>query len=82
MAVARQVNREQRSIHGESHGVPGVGILRPAVDEHQLRRPRAPHKTRDPSPGRDLDLDPAHRWRAGVGDGVFGRILSEQPESS
>ena len=31
-----KVDGHERPVEGEGHGVPGVGVLRPAVDEHEL----------------------------------------------
>ena len=42
VAVAGQVDRQQRPAQGQGHGVPGVGVLGPAVDEHELGRPGRP----------------------------------------
>ena len=52
VAVPRQVDREERAAQGEGHGVPGVGVLRPAVDEHELGAPGPPPQTRLDTGGR------------------------------
>ena len=39
VAVPGQVHGEQRTAEHEGDGVPGVGVLSPAVHQHELRRP-------------------------------------------
>ena len=39
VAVAGQVDGQQRPAEGQGDGVPGVGVLRPAVDQDELGRP-------------------------------------------
>ncbi len=80
VAVPGEVDRQQRPPEGQGHGVPGVGVLGPAVHQHQLGRAAAPEQARDRPAGRDLHVDPAHRGRPVVGQAVLARVLVEQPE--
>ena len=49
VAVAREVDGDERPVEGEGDGVPRVGVLRPAVDEDQLGFGRPPHQRADPA---------------------------------
>ena len=46
VAVAGQVDGDQRPAEGQGDRVPGVGVLGAAVQQHQLRRPRRPTPAR------------------------------------
>ena len=64
VTVAGQVDREQRSVEGERDGVPGVRVLRAAVQEHELGRPGAPpQRAQRPCPGSTSTLDALDRRR-------------------
>ena len=58
--VAGQVDGHQRPVEGQGDGVPGVRVLAPAVEEHQLGRLGSPHQGAQPAAGRHL-----HRVRGG-----------------
>ena len=82
MPVPGQVHGEQGAAQGQGDGVPGVGVLRPPVHQHELGRPGvgAPEQAGHGAPRLDLDADPAHVGRTGVGQPVLGRVLVEEAE--
>ena len=81
VAVAGQVDGDERpGAQGHGHGVPGVGVLRAAVEQHELGVALAPHQGAEGAARRDLDLLAAHRGRPVVGQPVLGGVLVEQPE--
>ena len=65
VAVAGQVDGQQRPAERQGDRVPGVGVLPTAVHEHQLRRGLSPHQGADPPPGGHLDGLPPHHRRCG-----------------
>ncbi len=65
MAVAGKVDGQRRQVRSErqDHRVPGVGVLRAAVEEHDLRARRTPDQRADDSPAVHGDLGaPYARW--------------------
>ena len=77
--MAREVDGDERSIEGQGHGVPRVGVLRTPVEQDQLGLTDAPHERAEP-PGLDLDaLAPHDRW-TGEREVELGGILVEQGE--
>ena len=80
VAVPGKVDGQQRPAQGQRHGVPGVGVLRAAVHQHELGRAAAPEQAGDRPARRDLDVDAPHLGRPVVGQAVFGGVLVEQPE--
>ena len=78
--MAGQVDGDERTVEGERHGVPGMGVLRPAVDEDELRRRRTPYEGADPPRRRDVDERPAHCRRTVVGDPELGGVVGEVGE--
>ena len=82
VAVAGQVDGEERAAERERDGVPGVRVLRAAVHQHQLGLPGAgaPEQAGHRAAGVHLDLDALDVGRAVIGDAVFGGVLVEQAE--
>ena len=82
VAVAGQVDRQERPSQCQSHGVPGVGVLRSAVDHDELGRAGlgAPQETRDQATVADFHLHPSHVGGTVVGQSVLGGVLVEQAE--
>ncbi len=78
--MPREVDRQEGPAQGQRHRVPGVGVLRPAVHEHELGWAAAPEQAGDRPTGRDLDVHAPHVGRPVVGQPVFGGVLVEQPE--
>ena len=61
VAVPRQVDRQQRPPEGEGDRVPGVGVLRPAVQQHQLGRSCPPPDGAHGEAVGTLDIEPLDR---------------------
>ena len=83
MPVAGQVYGDEGPAQGEADRVPGVGVLRPAVEEDYLGTPPvgvAPHERAEAPPGLDLDGAPLHTGRAAPGEPVLLGVLTEQAE--
>ena len=49
MAVAGEIDGDQRAVEGHGDGVPGVGVLAGAVQENQLRCFSAPYQPAQPA---------------------------------
>ena len=81
MAVTGKVDRDQRR-RAQSHGnrVPGVRVLRTAVQQHQLGLAVTPDQRAQPPSRLDLDVLAAHRRRSVVRQAVLVRVLVEQAE--
>ena len=79
MPVAGKVDGDERTVEREGNGVPGVGVLRAAVYEHQLGAAPAPRERTDRSAG-GLHLDAPHGRRSGPWDSEFLRVLVEERE--
>ena len=80
MAVTGQVDGHQRAAQRHGHRVPGVGVLRSAVNQDQLRIASTPDQSTQPPTGLDLDELASHlRW-PDIGQAELGSILVEQPE--
>ncbi len=73
-----QVDGQERSVQGQSHGVPRVGVLPATVEEDQLRRRIAPHQCTDPAPGCHLQCFPAHGGRGVERQPDFLGVLVEE----
>ena len=71
--VAGKVDRDERTVERERDGVPGVRVLRAAVQQHELGRRRAPTQRADLVAAADVDRDPLDRRR---------RRASAMPNSS
>ena len=80
VAVTRQVDRHERSSERHRHGVPGVGVLGAAVQQHELGRRLTPHERAEPATRRHLDLGPPDDRRAVVGESELLGVLVEEPE--
>ncbi len=80
VAVPGQVEGHQRAAaQRKGDAVPGVGVLRPTVQEHQLGGPVTPDQGADPFAA-DIDvLPPYQRW-TGPGQARFLCVLLEEPE--
>jgi len=78
--VTRKVDGDERAAERHGDGVPGVGVLGTAVQEHQLGRGVAPHERAQPAAGADLDLLPADGGRTVVREAELLRVLVEEPE--
>ena len=78
--MAGQVDGDERTVERQRDGVPGVGVLRAAVDQHELGRRLAPHQGADPSRRPDVDECPADQRRAVVGDAELGGVVGEVGE--
>ena len=63
VAVAREVDGDERSIQRQRHGVPGVRVLGAAVEEDELGRSLAPHQRAEPPPVAERHRLPAHGRR-------------------
>ena len=64
---------------GQGDRVPGVGVHRRAVEEHELRRPAsAPHERAEGPAARQRDLLPSYARRPGPRQPVLGGVLVEQ----
>ena len=57
--VAGQVERDERPVERERDGVPGVRVLRAAVDQHQLGFTVAPDERADLLAAAHVDRDPS-----------------------
>src|SRR5262249_8654206 len=79
VTVTGKVDRDERQPESEGHRVPGVRVLRAAVDEDEIRSAGTPHQRAEASAG-GVDLDPADVGRAGPGDTEFLGVLVEQRE--
>ncbi len=71
---------DQRPAEPEGHGVPRMGVLGPAVHEHDFGIARPPDQHRELQPRRQVDELAAHGRRIIEGDVVLGCVLVEQPE--
>ena len=78
--VAGQVDRQQRPVERQGHGVPRVGVLAASVEQDQFRRGLAPHQRTHPPTGRHLTDSAAHgRWPVEGETRLLG-VLVEQGE--
>ena len=76
--VAGQVRCQQRSLEGHGHRVPGVGVLRATVQEHELGGVLSPDERTELPARRQLHRLPAHRRGAAVGEVELLGVLVEQ----
>jgi hypothetical protein len=79
VAVAGQVERDQRAAERERDGVPGVRVLAAAVQQHELGLGPSPDDRADFLARRREGLAPDSR-RAGKRQPRLGGIIGEQPE--
>ena len=79
MSVARKVDGEDRVVDREGHGVPRVGVLRSAVQEHELGRFPTPRQGAD-RPGARFGLDAPHSRRTTPWNSEFLRVFVEERE--
>src|SRR5207244_10265217 len=81
VAMAGQVDGDQGAAEGERDGVPRVGVLGSAVDQHQLRWSGAPNqRAHGSSAVVNGNVDASYVRRSVVGQPHLGRVLGEQAE--
>ena len=82
--MAGEVDRERRPPEAEGDGVPGVGVLRPAVHEDHLGRRIIPPQRADDAGtvviGADCGVDPFDFGNLGDRQRVLGDVLVEEAE--
>jgi hypothetical protein len=78
--VAGQVDGQERAPERQRHRVPRVGVLGPAVDEHDFGRPVAPHEAAHRAPAGEVDLRATDGRRAVPGEPCLFRVLVQHPE--
>ena len=80
VAVAREVDRHQGPVQRQGDGVPRVGVLGAAVEQHELGWGLSPHERGEMATLRHLDALATHGRRALVGDPVLGGVVLEVGE--
>ena len=80
VAVARQVDRDERPVERQRHRVPRVGVLGAAVDQHDLGWALAPHQRAEVAAIGQGDRLPPHRGRPVVGQADLGGVVGEVGE--
>ena len=78
--MAGQVEGDEGPVEGQGHGVPGVGVLGAAVEQHDLRIARAPHEGAHRPARRHLDRTSLHRRRAAPRQARLLGVLAEHPQ--
>jgi hypothetical protein len=68
--MPRKVNGQRGQTEPDDHGVPGVGVLPAAVQEHDLRRFVAPFDRTDRT-----GLDALHRRQRPAHSDLFGVLV-------
>jgi len=80
VAVTGEVDGNDRAIESEGDGVPRVGVLATAVQQHDFRCGRTPHEGADVLATADVDRCPAHLRGALPGQPHLGGVLLEHRE--
>ena len=78
--MAREVQRDERPAEGQRDRVPGVRVLRAAVNQHELGFTVAPDERADLLAASHVDSDPRDRRIAAPRDVELGGVLPEQAE--
>ena len=80
--VARQVERQRRPVEGQEHGVPGVGVLGPTVQQHDLGIARPPAQAAQPPVAVHRHRDPLDGGRAVHARPASAAFSANSPNSS
>ena len=78
--VARQVDRQRRTVQGDDDAVPGVRVLPAAVQEHELGLGRAPSDDAQRLPRFQRAARSLRHVPARPGDGHLGCVLGDKCE--
>jgi CTP:molybdopterin cytidylyltransferase MocA len=62
VAVTRQINRHQRSLESQGHGVERVGVLRSTVEQHEFGLTLTPDQATDLAKSIYADKESSHGW--------------------
>ena len=79
-SVAGKVDGYRRAARGQGRRVPGAGALAAVVEEHDLRRSRAPEHSADVPSGGHVDPATAGPWQRGAGNARSRRCLVDKSE--